>query len=266
MRRCCARRARYGSAADRLPIRSDDQQLSSAVISRSGETATSILEGVTVQGGTSSVSAPGGVLATSSNVVLEQCLLQGNTLGFLFVGGSTVLRNCVFRGNAGGAAQAMFGGSLEVDGCRFEQLCLPGQPGPTGAAAHIQLSLAGAPPAPQDVTFDFCTFAGNGPGEAVYSLSTGAMFRNSIVQGNASPYNGGSTTYTVTLSGGTLGTLVQQIPLGWEQYPNIPFLTGTVFTDVQAYDATAPFTLTWNNAGSLTHPSESCGRSNRPVR
>jgi len=64
-----------------------------------------------------------------------------------------------------------------------------------------------------------------------------------------------SSSYTLTVSGGTLGTLVQQFALGAESYPNIPFLTGTMFTTVQQYAAAAPFTLTWNSPGPLTQNS-----------
>ena len=52
-----------------------------------------------------------------------------------------------------------------------------------------------------------------------------------------------STQYTIQASGGTLGTLTQQLGFGPEQYPNTPYLTGTVWTDVQNYDALSPFTV-----------------------
>jgi len=61
-----------------------------------------------------------------------------------------------------------------------------------------------------------------------------------------------NTSYTITLSGGSLGTLIQQAPMPVEMYPNVPYLTGTVWTDIQAYNSSAPFTMTWNDPGPLT--------------
>ena len=64
-----------------------------------------------------------------------------------------------------------------------------------------------------------------------------------------------ATAYTIQLSGGALGTLSQTASFGPEQYPNTPYLTGSTFTDVQSYEPSAPFTLTWNDPGPLTQIS-----------
>ena len=63
------------------------------------------------------------------------------------------------------------------------------------------------------------------------------------------------TQYTLVLSGGGLGTLTQLASFGPEQYPNTPFLTGTVFTDVQSVDPASPFPLTWSDPGPFTRAS-----------
>lgn len=54
------------------------------------------------------------------------------------------------------------------------------------------------------------------------------------------------TTYTLTLSGGSLGTLVQSFTLGAEVYPNTPTLTGFDWSELQQMVFTAPFTIDWN--------------------
>lgn len=61
-----------------------------------------------------------------------------------------------------------------------------------------------------------------------------------------------NTTYTLTLRGGELGTVNQEITIGSSAYPNIPFLTGSHFTDAQSIDSTSDLTLEWTNPGSLT--------------
>ena len=61
-----------------------------------------------------------------------------------------------------------------------------------------------------------------------------------------------STVYTLTLSGGTLGTLVQTVTMPAKGYPNTPYLTGTKWTEVQAYVPSAMSTITWNDPGPLT--------------
>ncbi len=59
-------------------------------------------------------------------------------------------------------------------------------------------------------------------------------------------------TYTITLSGGTLGTLIQQFTLGAKAYPNTPYLTGSTFTVIKSINAYNNFTATFSNPGSLT--------------
>ncbi len=63
------------------------------------------------------------------------------------------------------------------------------------------------------------------------------------------------TTYTITLSGGTLGTLVQDVDLGSKAYPNTPYLTGTKYSELGALDPDADFTVTFSDPGSLTDAS-----------
>jgi hypothetical protein len=64
-----------------------------------------------------------------------------------------------------------------------------------------------------------------------------------------------ATLYTITLSGGTLGTLVQDAQLPVKAYPNVPYLTGTDFTDIQLVDPDVDFTANFNPPGSLTQSS-----------
>jgi hypothetical protein len=53
-------------------------------------------------------------------------------------------------------------------------------------------------------------------------------------------------TYTFDASGSPgLGTFSENVTLSGV-YPGIPFYTGTVFSDAQGFDASAPFTFTWN--------------------
>jgi len=62
-------------------------------------------------------------------------------------------------------------------------------------------------------------------------------------------------TYTFTLSGGMLGTLVQSAPLGPEVYPNAPYLTGTSWSDALTTNSAVANTLTWNNPGAIVAAS-----------
>ena len=61
-----------------------------------------------------------------------------------------------------------------------------------------------------------------------------------------------SSAYTITVSGGTLGTLVQPLIYSTEAYPNIPFLTGTGLTDSLSVAPQSPFVLGWSNPGPFT--------------
>ncbi|MGK0464214.1 MAG: hypothetical protein ACJAT5_000625 [Lentimonas sp.] len=61
-----------------------------------------------------------------------------------------------------------------------------------------------------------------------------------------------NSNYTITLSGGTLGTLAQTVTPGAEVYPNIPYFTGTVFSDLSSVDAASSFDFTWGSSGTST--------------
>ena len=61
-----------------------------------------------------------------------------------------------------------------------------------------------------------------------------------------------ASTYTLTLSGGTLGTLTQSVPLGPEGYPEVPYLTGSTWTDLALVNAEQDLALSWNDPGTLT--------------
>lgn len=63
------------------------------------------------------------------------------------------------------------------------------------------------------------------------------------------------TVYTLTVSGGDLGTLTQQVAMGPKAYPNPPYLTGTDFTKLGTLDPTTEFTLHWGDPGPLTAAS-----------
>jgi hypothetical protein len=52
-----------------------------------------------------------------------------------------------------------------------------------------------------------------------------------------------NTTYTLTLGGGTLGTLAQQVTLGAPNYPSVPYLTNEVASRTRSINTAAPFTL-----------------------
>lgn len=58
-----------------------------------------------------------------------------------------------------------------------------------------------------------------------------------------------NSSYTITLSGGTLGTLNQSFTMPPADYPAIPYLTGPDLTRAHSIDATNDFTLHWNSPG-----------------
>lgn len=55
-----------------------------------------------------------------------------------------------------------------------------------------------------------------------------------------------SAVFTLTVSGGAMGTRVQPLNLGSEPYPPAPYLVGTNLTDAQNIDSTSDFDFTWN--------------------
>ncbi len=61
--------------------------------------------------------------------------------------------------------------------------------------------------------------------------------------------------YCFNISGGDAGTLQQcETGLGTESYPNVPYLTGTQFDDLNDIDVTQPHTFTINTPnGDVTH-------------
>lgn len=64
-----------------------------------------------------------------------------------------------------------------------------------------------------------------------------------------------NTTYTLTLSGGTLGVQTQAVVVGPERYPNTPYLTGTSFGTAGQFPWSTATTLTWNHPGVQTQAS-----------
>ncbi|MGJ8695379.1 MAG: hypothetical protein ACSHYF_03615 [Verrucomicrobiaceae bacterium] len=53
-------------------------------------------------------------------------------------------------------------------------------------------------------------------------------------------------SYTLIVSGGGLGTRIQTINIGSENFPPVPYLTGTNFTDAQNIDSSSDFDFIWN--------------------
>jgi hypothetical protein len=59
------------------------------------------------------------------------------------------------------------------------------------------------------------------------------------------------TTYTITLSGGSLGTLTQEVALGPKAYPEAtPYFKGSTFADMDSVDPESDFTVAFNNPGT----------------
>lgn len=57
-------------------------------------------------------------------------------------------------------------------------------------------------------------------------------------------------TYSIILSEGTLGTVVQQFDIVADAYPDTPYLTGTDYSSLQALDSQEPFEINWNTIGT----------------
>ncbi|MEP2775627.1 MAG: hypothetical protein ABJQ29_03340 [Luteolibacter sp.] len=64
-----------------------------------------------------------------------------------------------------------------------------------------------------------------------------------------------SQVYTITISGGELGTVSQEINIGGKDFPTIPYLVDAVFTDAQSIDPTLDFDLDWNTPSNSTDVS-----------
>ncbi|NCF85161.1 MAG: hypothetical protein GWQ05_04175 [Verrucomicrobiaceae bacterium] len=62
-----------------------------------------------------------------------------------------------------------------------------------------------------------------------------------------------NTSYTITLSGGTLGTLVQQVTLGPPNYPSVPYLTNEDASRARSINTAAPFMLQWGPTSAPTN-------------
>lgn len=57
--------------------------------------------------------------------------------------------------------------------------------------------------------------------------------------------------YTITLSGGTLGTVTQSFNLGAANYPNVPYLLGLDFSTCLNIQPGQSFTFHWNDPGAF---------------
>ncbi|MFT6242252.1 MAG: hypothetical protein ACJAQT_004355 [Akkermansiaceae bacterium] len=65
------------------------------------------------------------------------------------------------------------------------------------------------------------------------------------------PDNG---TFTITVSGGALGTRVQTININSAAFPPVPYLTGALFDEARSLDPADDFSFVWNDPmGSATH-------------
>lgn len=56
-------------------------------------------------------------------------------------------------------------------------------------------------------------------------------------------------SYTITLSGGSLGTVSQTVALGPADYPAVPYLTGTNLSAAQNILPGSGFTFHWSTPG-----------------
>jgi|GEM_PF-1943463 len=54
-----------------------------------------------------------------------------------------------------------------------------------------------------------------------------------------------SMSYTIHIEGGTLGTRDQVVTFGADDYPDVPFLTGTSYSDLDGMDPTQEITVNW---------------------
>lgn len=54
-------------------------------------------------------------------------------------------------------------------------------------------------------------------------------------------------TFTLTASGGIGGTLVQSFTIPSDAYPQVPYLTGNVYTGFQSLNVYQPYPMTWNS-------------------
>lgn len=61
-----------------------------------------------------------------------------------------------------------------------------------------------------------------------------------------------SSNFSIILSGGSLGTITQQVYFSADAYPNVPYLTGADYSGCLALEALEPFELNWVNAGTTT--------------
>lgn len=54
-----------------------------------------------------------------------------------------------------------------------------------------------------------------------------------------------STVYTMHIEGGTLGVRDQDLPIGSDDYPSAPYLTGDAYSQLQGLDPSTAVTLNW---------------------
>ena len=63
-------------------------------------------------------------------------------------------------------------------------------------------------------------------------------------------------TFTITLIGPELGTLVQSVPFGPKSHPPLPVLSGTTFSDLQSLDSASAFQVTFAEPGQGVNGGE----------
>jgi predicted outer membrane repeat protein len=162
----------------RAPVIIDGGGTDRAFNFNSGQNATTVVHGFTIQNGYGQGGS--GIRITSSSPTIENCVFLNNHAfarggGIYVSASSSTIRDCVFRGNsavtAGGAIYSTFGSSTTITGCLMDENTIP--------AASLRGAAIYCGDGSETVTY--CTIVENGADQVKVSNGSGVDFAYCII-------------------------------------------------------------------------------------
>ena len=175
-----------GETGDPIDVVVDCQNVDPArgFLINNGETATCILQNITVENGNITGGQGGGIFCQSSHPTITNCIIKNNTSshgggGIRFYLSNSTLNNCVITGNSGGV---LGGGGIEANtsNITLNNCILTGNSAKYGGGLHLAYSTQ---------TLNNCTIADNSGsllGGGLSCTENNVVITDSIIWGNTS--------------------------------------------------------------------------------